>query len=193
MKILLGATGSVAATLTASLATEFEKKGHEVRVVLTEKSLQFVKIHSSAESLFQRHIYPSQSIRAYLDSDEFTQSYEKNSPILHIDLRNWADVLIIAPLTANSLAKLANGFCDNLLTSIARAWMMSKPVIVAPAMNTHMWTHGATEEHLDKLSNYYPKFTFIPPVHKVLACGEEGLGAMAPISAIIERAESCVQ
>jgi len=68
--------------------------------------------------------------------------------VLHIELRRWADVLLFAPLTAHTLAKLALGLCDNLPTNIARAWDSNKPVLVAPAMNTHMWNHPLTADHL---------------------------------------------
>lgn len=64
-------------------------------------------------------------------------------PVLHIELRRWADVLVLAPLSANTMAKVAHGLCDNLLTSVVRAWDYAKPMIVAPAMNTYMWcVHG---------------------------------------------------
>jgi len=64
--------------------------------------------------------------------------------VLHIDLAKWADIFVIAPCSANTLAKLAYGICDNLLTSVARAWDADRPLVIAPAMNTHMWTHPHT-------------------------------------------------
>ena len=105
--------------------------------------------------------------------------------IPHIELRKWADQLVIAPLSANTLAKLAHGMCDNLLTSVVRAWDRTKPIVIAPAMNTHMWDHPATTEHLAALQRWYPHLTIVDPVAKRLACGDDGLGALAPIDAIV--------
>ena len=81
-------------------------------------------------------------------------------------MRNWADIGVIAPLSANSLAKIANGMADNLLTSVLRAWDFTKPVLVAPAMNTMMWDHPVTSVHLATLTQW--GYTFIPPVTKTL-------------------------
>ncbi|KNC79766.1 hypothetical protein, variant, partial [Sphaeroforma arctica JP610] len=91
-------------------------------------------------------------------------------PVLHIELRRWADIAIIAPLDANTMAKLANGICDNLVTCTLRAWDVHKPVLVAPAMNTHMWTHPITSVHLDVLRSLH--YHIIPPVAKKLACDD---------------------
>lgn len=105
-------------------------------------------------------------------------------PVLHIGLRDWADALLVAPLSANTLAKLAGGLCDNLLTCIARAWPIgTKPFVVAPDMDTAMWTHPITAVHLRTLQR--PEFgvTVVQPVEKTLAGGEVGMGDMAsPLS-----------
>jgi phosphopantothenoylcysteine decarboxylase len=93
--------------------------------------------------------------------------------------------MLIAPLDANTLAKLAGGLCDNLLTCILRAWDMTKPVIVCPAMNTHMWNHPLTSKHLDIIKNEL-HYTIILPIRKVLACGEDGMGAMASLKNILD-------
>lgn len=173
MKILLGVTGSVATTLVSKLISQLESAGHEVQVVATKWSLYFFE--------------PADlSVRVWRDEDEWSGAiYEKNQPIPHIDLREWADLLLIAPLSANTLAKMANGLCDNLLTSVARAWSRDKPLVVAPAMNTVMWEHPATEQHLDQLQVWF-RFRAVRPIAKRLACGDEGIGALARLDDIVE-------
>src|SRR5205085_10485109 len=92
-----------------------------------------------------------------LDEDEWPgrsdgRRYERGEPVLHIELRRWADLLLIAPLDANTLAKLANGLADNCLTCVWRAWEPARPVVLAPAMNTLMWEHPLTGRHLRQLA-----------------------------------------
>lgn len=96
-------------------------------------------------------------------------------------MKKWADVLLIAPTSANMLAKLAAGMADNLLTCVARAWELrsGNPLLIAPAMNTHMWNHPLTVTHLQLLHSIGVRV--VPPVSKVLACGDQGTGAMAPV------------
>jgi phosphopantothenoylcysteine synthetase/decarboxylase len=104
---------------------------------------------------------------------------------LHIDFANWADGLLIAPCSANTIAKIASGFCDNLLTSIVRAWDFenkSKKIFVAPACNTKMWKHPLMWEHMLRLEEW--EIRVIDPVSKKLACGEVGVGAMEDIDKI---------
>jgi hypothetical protein len=129
--------------------------------------------------------------------------WSKNMPVLHIELRKWADVLVIAPLTANTLAKMAVGISDNLVTSVFRAWDKTKPVIVAPAMNTEMWDVDITEDQLETLRlrfnpdqkrwNRNQAFDVVYPVEKELACGDKGMGALAPISDIAERVKDSMR
>ncbi|KAJ1550223.1 putative phosphopantothenoylcysteine decarboxylase, partial [Cladochytrium tenue] len=107
-----------------------------------------------------------------------------SDPVLHIEMRNWADAFLIAPLDANTLAKIAGGLCDNLLTCILRAWDVTKPVIVCPAMNTHMWIHPMTAMHLKVLRDTLG-YTVIPPIAKKLACNDVGIGAMEEVPAIV--------
>ena len=102
----------------------------------------------------------------------------------HVELRKWADVCVIAPCTANTLAKLANGISDNLLTSICRAWDFKKPIIVAPSMNTFMYLHPITVQHIGVLQSW--GYTIVPPIEKELACGDVGVGAMAEIDSIVK-------
>jgi len=111
--------------------------------------------------------------------------------VLHIDLRKWADICLVAPLSANTLAKLANGLADNLLTSTLRAWDFTKPICVAPAMNTYMWDHPVTRPQLDTLQSW--GYTVVQPVVKTLVCGDTGAGAMASVETIVTTVMDIVQ
>ncbi|XP_077774482.1 phosphopantothenoylcysteine decarboxylase isoform X2 [Podarcis muralis] len=97
---------------------------------------------------------------------------KREDPVLHIDLRRWADLLLVAPLDANTLAKMANGLCDNLLTCVIRAWDLSKPLLFCPAMNTAMWEHPITAQQVDQLKSF--GYVEIPCIVKKLICGDEG-------------------
>ncbi|XP_035755290.1 phosphopantothenoylcysteine decarboxylase isoform X7 [Egretta garzetta] len=108
----------------------------------------------------------------------------RSDPVLHIELRRWADLMLVAPLDANTLAKLANGICDNLLTCVIRAWDLSKPLLFCPAMNTAMWEHPITAQQVEQLKGF--GYTEIPCVVKKLVCGDEGRGAMAEVWTIVE-------
>lgn len=174
MNILLGVTGSVAATLTPRLAEGLADIG-EVQIVTTRPALYFW----NPETV---------SCRTWSEEDEWPGAvYTKDQPVPHIELRKWADVLVIAPLTANTLAKMANGLADNLLTCTVRAWGNEKPIIIAPAMNTHMWQHPACAEHIATLKRWYgDRLTLVDPIEKRLACGDTGVGAMARIETIVQ-------
>lgn len=175
MKILLGGTGSVAAIKYWKLFGAIEESGHEVKGVLTEKAMRFVTKNETGSAWDK-----------IVSEQEEWDWKEIGDPVQHIELRDWADILVIAPLTANTLAKMANGLCDNLLTSIYRAWPMGKPILVAPAMNTEMWRHPLTDQQLHTLKHrhlYFGDWNYafrvVKPVAKKLACGTDGIGAMA--------------
>jgi phosphopantothenoylcysteine decarboxylase len=170
MKILLGVTGSIAALLTLKTVKALQELG-EVRLVYTNNAGKMM---------------PAPDCKTYSDWDEWNQprqvltDYKKN--VLHIVLRDWYDVFVIAPLSCNTLAKMAHGMCDNLLTTI---WMASlnKKVIVAPAMNTQMWKHPLVEANIHTLKKL--NVQIVQPISKTLACGEVGIGAMANIDDIV--------
>jgi phosphopantothenoylcysteine decarboxylase len=168
MNILLGVTGSVAASLTPKLYQSLSEIG-EVTVVATDSALNFIPVMEKCEP--------------YVDKDEWFQ-WKQNQNVLHIDLRRKSSVLVIAPLDANTLAKMANGICDNLLTSIIRAWDLNRPIVLAPSMNTHMWEHPVTQEHIDKISKWF-NLSVVNPIEKKLVCGDVGIGAMADIQDIV--------
>ncbi|KAK4428341.1 Phosphopantothenoylcysteine decarboxylase [Sesamum alatum] len=169
-RILLAASGSVAAIKFANLCHCFSEWA-EVKAVATKASLHFVDRVSLLKD-----------VTLYTDEDEWSGWNKIGDTVLHIELRRWADIMVIAPLSANTLGKIAGGLCDNLLTCIVRAWDFSKPMFVAPAMNTFMWTNPFTERHLMVIDDL--GISLIPPVTKRLACGDYGNGAMAEPSLI---------
>ena len=147
-----------------------------------------------------------------LDSDEWPgresgTRYARDDAVLHIELRKWADVFAIAPLDANTLAKLAVGLCDNCLTCVWRAWDLAKPVVLAPAMNTLMWEHPFTRRHLKsiaadagaahlpmhlddaqliaQINDRSKTLRVVPPVTKTLACGDVGVGGLADVGDVV--------
>ncbi|HEU0051170.1 MAG TPA: flavoprotein [Patescibacteria group bacterium] len=170
--ILLGITGSVAAILAPQLIRSLQSLG-PIEVILTRSAHYFV--------------HPSDlNVPFWTDADEWKKEfYTRSDPILHIELRRRADALVIAPCTAETLSALANGRAYSLLTTVARAWDLEKPVILAPAMNTFMWRHPATAEHLHTLQRWYgERLHVVQPVEKTLACGDQGIGALAPVNTI---------
>eukprot|EP00073_Rattus_norvegicus_P037879 XP_008764530.1 PREDICTED: phosphopantothenoylcysteine decarboxylase isoform X3 [Rattus norvegicus] len=109
----------------------------------------------------------------------------RSDPVLHIDLRRWADLMVVAPLDANTLGKVASGICDNLLTCVIRAWDLNKPLLFCPAMNTAMWEHPLTAQQVGQLKAF--GYVEIPCVSKKLVCGDQGLGAMAEVEIIVAK------
>ena len=175
--VLLGVTGSVAAIYTPQLYDELRQAGHAVKIVATRSSLYFFDaaiINPTAEKQRNKNV-------VILDEDEWpSERYQRGDLVLHIELRRWAEVLLIAPCDANTLAKLALGLTDNCLTCVYRAWDRTRPVILAPAMNTLMWEHPATGRHLAQLqADLGTALRVVAPVSKKLACDDVGLGAMA--------------
>jgi phosphopantothenoylcysteine decarboxylase len=201
-QILLGVTGSVAAVRTPALFAALRALGHSVRVVATEPAFYFFDPSDLGPP------DPSGG-PLYRDADEWPGArYQRDDPVLHIAFRNWADLLIIAPLDANTLGKFALGLSDNFLTCLFRAWDFAKPVVLAPAMNTLMWRSPVTLRHLRQLvadhgdgqdggswtldeadaifAHHAPRLVLVPPQSKRLACGDIGLGAMAEVATLAE-------
>jgi phosphopantothenoylcysteine decarboxylase len=208
-RILLGVTGSVAAIKTPLLHDALVAAGHQVKVVATRAALYFFDPARIAPA------QPDAPVRnpevLFLDDDEWPgraegRRYQRDDPVLHIELRRWAEVLVIAPLDANTLAKLACGLADNCLTCVWRAWDPARPVVLAPAMNTLMWQHSLTTRHLrqlaadagatpppelgldelcDWINGHCPRLRVLDPESRRLACGDVGLGAMAAIERIV--------
>ncbi len=181
--VVLGVTGSVAAIYTPQLVDELRQAGNVVKTVATKSSLYFFDATTITPAATGRRNKDA----IILDEDEWPgERYQRGDPVLHIELRRWADVLLIAPLDANTLAKFALGITDNCLTCVYRAWDLVKPVILAPAMNTLMWEHPATARHLAQIaSDLRGSLHVVEPIEKKLACDDVGVGAMAERTLIL--------
>ena len=190
-KILIGITGSVASIKLPEIIEKFKSNFSDVNICLisTKSALHFVNIHQYNEisSLIDRLNYlkntNSNHLFTFSEEDEWSSWNGRNDPVLHIELRKWADIFLISPLDANTLSKLSNGMCDNLLTCVARAWDFKKPIIVCPAMNTFMYQHLITEQQINILKNW--NYKIIEPIEKFLANGDYGKGAMANVDTIV--------
>lgn len=184
MRLLLGVTGSVAAIKVRELVHHFECHQIDTIIIPTEKAKHFLHLNDDwcrhgTVGRFESNCY-------FEDSDEWSSWKERGDPVLHIALRDWADIFLIAPLDANTLAKISHGLCDNLLTNVVRAWDLTKkkPLIVAPAMNTAMYEHPLTRQQLDLVTNTFG-YREIPSIEKTLMCGQTGIGAMASLETIV--------
>lgn len=176
--VLLAASGSVASIkipLIVNRLRDIYGDKVELQVILTKPAEHFLQGEKMPEN-----------VQVWRDKDEWSCWKKSSEKILNAELKKWADVLLIAPLSANTLCKIANGICDNLLTSIIRAWNPAAPIIVAPAMNTHMYTHPFTQKHLDVIKAEMPWIQVLLPVEKKLVCGDVGMGAMMEWSQIVD-------
>ncbi|KAG8214436.1 putative phosphopantothenoylcysteine decarboxylase [Butyriboletus roseoflavus] len=163
--VLLITTGSVASIKTPLIIQEFLKYSNvKVEVVSTKKSLAF----------FNAADIERAGVRVWTDDDEWSGTYTIGDPILHIELRRWADVVLVAPCSANTLAKIAAGLCDNLVTSLLRALAPTTPTYIFPAMNTLMYEHPLTAQHL-RIVREVVKYHVVGPIGKGLACGDIGM------------------
>ncbi|KAK0671812.1 putative Phosphopantothenoylcysteine decarboxylase [Cercophora samala] len=211
--LLLAASGSVA---TIKLPVIVEALAPfagnlSIRIILTKCASEFLNGQSDEQPTISSLLHLPNVAAVYQDEDEWgPQPWRRGASILHIELRRWADMLVIAPLSANTLAKIVNGMSDNLLTSVVRAWdtdgsidLKKKYIAVAPAMNSAMWRHPITAKQIRTLREDWgiketlldPTgaarlidgwFQVIPPISKTLACGDTGDGAMAKVDTICD-------
>lgn len=166
--VLVGITGAIAAYKVCELIRLFKKNNANVKVVVTPNALNFVT-KTTLESLSQNAV----------DIEQFNIKEYKPE---HIALTDEADIFVIAPASANTIAKMALGICDNLLTSTFCAF--KKPVVIAPCMNTNMWENPAVEKNIETLKNRGIKV--IEPDNGFLACGTNGKGRLADINLIYD-------
>lgn len=175
-RILLGITGSIAACRAADLASQLTKAGHRVTCILTRGGKEFIT-PLTLQTLS----------RSPVIEDLFA---EKNGwQPGHIQLADEADLLLIAPASANILAALAGGFAHDALSAIALA--TRAPILIAPAMNGKMWTHPATVRNVETLRSWGARF--VEPAEGLLACGYEGVGRLAEVTDILAAVESLLK
>lgn len=170
--VILGVTGGVAAYKACSLAGLLLKEGADVKVIMTPAATEFV-----GPLTFQALTHHP----VYVDMLKPINHEE----VEHISLAEWCDLAVIAPATANTLGKLANGLCDNLLTTVLTALPKEVPIVIAPAMNTKMWNNDFVQENLNKL-RLSKRYFFVDPVSGKLACGDDDKGKVAPNESILE-------
>lgn len=171
-KILLGITGGIAAYKSAELARMLISKGHEVRVVMTASACEFIT------PLTLQALTGNQVHHALLDT-------QAEMGMGHIELAKWADKIIIAPASANLIARLSSGMADDLLTTLCLA--SEAPLYLAPAMNQAMWSNPMTQQNLNHLKTHMGnRLSIMGPGSGIQACGDVGLGRMLEPSDIVE-------
>ncbi|KAF8742613.1 hypothetical protein AX14_003246 [Amanita brunnescens Koide BX004] len=171
--VLLITTGSVASIKAPLIVKELLTYNKvKVEVVATKPSLTFYSKEDIREA----------GSRVWADDDEWSNTFNIGDPILHIELRRWADVVLVAPCSANTLSKIAHGLCDNLATSLLRALSPTIPTYIFPAMNTLMYEHPLTTEHF-RIVREVVRYHVVGPISKNLACGDVGkqLASSSPL------------
>lgn len=221
-RILLGVTGSVAAVKGPELACSLARDlNADVCVLLTRGGENFwtkaceydAKSWNEFSTRMKRNANSSGgemgeegSIMMHSADDEWKGWDKLGDPVLHIDLRDWADLAVVAPLSAHTLAKIATGLSDDTLSCCIRAWDFGhgmrpgKPLIFAPAMNTAMYEHPLTQSQLDTVKSFWNveregtnRISVVEPQVKKLACGEIGSGALAAVSDILNAVKNTIE
>ena len=200
--VLIGVTGSVATVKLPELVTALKEKLEPSLQVIT-LNIRFICSSKAALHFVERsEEYNPENWNKFTrlyggfdlmitDDDEWGAWERMGDPVVHIALRRWADLLVVAPASADLLSKAACGISDNLLLCVMRAWNFEKPCVLCPAMNTHMWYHPSTETSISILSKW--GFDIVMPVEKVLACNDVGNGALAPIETIVGVVEKYIR
>lgn len=203
--LLLCATGSVATIKIPNIVHALSNHTDlSIRIVFTEAAKNFLRGQSAEQPSIQDIGSMPNVDGIYYDEDEWSEPWVRGNKILHIELRRWADIMVIAPLSADTLAKITQGWSDNLLLSVVRAWdttgeldpvrelhsatsqkdaTRKKIILVAPSMNTAMWKQPITGKQVNVLDREWGVrnggwFEVLLPMEKQLACGDVGGGAM---------------
>jgi phosphopantothenoylcysteine synthetase/decarboxylase len=171
--IVLGVTGSIAACKAPELASQLTRRGCDVHVVLTADALRFITA------------LPFKTLSRHPVMTDLYDEEEGWKPA-HIKLADEADLLLVAPATANTIAKLALGLANDALSCVALALNSQARVLIAPAMNGKMWLHAATQQNVATLKARGAEF--IGPEEGLLSCGYEGLGRLWPVDQVADRA-----
>lgn len=168
-KILLCVTGGIAAYKAAALTSKLVQAGAQVKVIISDSAAKFIT---------------PLTFQALSRNEVYTDTFDEKNPrvIAHIDLADWADLVIVAPATANTIAKMAHGMADNMITTTLLATVA--PVWIAPAMNVHMYDHPGVQENIVTLARYGCQF--IEPAEGYLACGYVGKGRLEEPEKIVE-------
>ena len=181
--IILGITGSVATVMLFKLVDELEKNGFQVRVITTKASWLFVfsVLFRKPKKMFKfLKIWESGLL-------EFTGAFsKKKGKVRHINLVKWADAMLIAPASANTISKIVHALADNFLTTTALAMPQNKKIFIAPAMNVNMWQNPFFRKNIKELEKEQ-MYQVIGPATGALQCGDEGIGKMASVQEIVER------
>ena len=181
--IILGITGSVATIMIFKLVDELEKNGFRVKIITTKASWLFVfsVLFRKPQKIFKfLKIWESGLL-------EFTGAFsKKKGKVRHINLVKWADAMLIAPASANTISKIVHALADNFLTTIALAMPQDKKIFIAPAMNVNMWQNPFFQKNMEELEKEQ-MYQVIGPVTGTLQCGDEGIGKMASVREIVER------
>lgn len=170
-KITLAVSGSISAYKAADLTSQLTKAGHEVTVIMTKAATAFIT-PLTLQSLSKNLVHTDIMLE------------ENPASIKHIDVAKETDLFLVAPASANTIAKLAHGLADDMLSAVALAIPAGVPKLIAPAMNTNMYLNLATQDNLEKLARF--GYQEIKPREALLACGDFGTGALAELDLILE-------
>ncbi|MDE1693504.1 phosphopantothenoylcysteine decarboxylase [Streptococcus suis] len=170
--ITLAVTGSISAYKAADLTSQLTKLGHQVTVLMSRSAMDFIT-PLTLQSLSKNLVHTDVMIE------------ENPALIKHIDIAKETDLFLVAPASANTIAKLANGMADNIITATALALPIGTKKLLAPAMNTNMYLNPATQKNIKTLMEY--GFEAIKPREALLACGDFGTGALAEIDVILNK------
>lgn len=171
MNIVLGVTGSISAYKAADITSKLSKAGHDVHIILTDGGSKFIT-PLALQTLSKNKVH--------------TEFFEEGTPkeVKHITLAENADILVIAPASANIIGKIAGGIADDLLSATVMAAATTTPVYLAPAMNTNMYENPIVQANIEKLEAL--GYKFIEPKESLLACGVTGKGALADVDVIVD-------
>ena len=171
MNIVLGVTGSISAYKAADITSKLSKAGHDVHIILTDGGSKFIT-PLALQTLSKNKVH--------------TEFFEEGNPkeVKHITLAENADILVIAPASANIIGKIAGGIADDLLSATVMAAATMTPVYLAPAMNTNMYENPIVQANIEKLTAL--GYKFIEPKESLLACGVTGKGALADVDVIVD-------
>ncbi|MFT6146146.1 MAG: phosphopantothenoylcysteine synthetase/decarboxylase [Myxococcota bacterium] len=179
MNVLVGVSGGIAAYKAADLVSNLVKR-HSVRVVMTPSATAFVG-PLTFEALSGHPVM--------VDVLATGGAPDGASAVEHISWAKWADIAVIAPLTASTLGKIASGIADNALLTVWLALPQSVPQLLCPAMNTRMWEHPAVQSNLSRVADF-GIFQMVAPTEKRLACGDVGVGGLAEVADIVTAIEA---